>query len=239
MPAWVSNEQTRACDTDRMHIRVSDDPSVAAATWIAQRLRDGCRRRGQASLALSGGSTARPMIDALVHADLPWKHVTVWQVDERIVPDGDPARNALQLADLPCRVRRLPVTVAKLRPAAARYGAALPEHLDVVHLGLGGDGHTASWPPDRPQLVTSERRVELVDTFNGHKRMTITGSVVNAARSRVVLTTGAAKRPIVERWMMLDGSLPINAVSRVNTIVFLDGLAAPMPQLETLLAERV
>lgn len=170
---------------------------------------------------------------------LPWKQVTVWQVDERIVPDGDPARNAGQLADLPCRVRLLPVTVAKLRPAALRYGNAMPEQLDVVHLGLGDDGHTASWPPGRPKIVTSDRRVELVDTFKGYQRMTITGSVVNAARSRVVLTTGAAKRAMVERWMMLDGSLPISAVSRVNTIAFIDGLAAPMPQLETLLAERV
>jgi 6-phosphogluconolactonase/glucosamine-6-phosphate isomerase/deaminase len=108
-----------------------------------------------------------------------------------------------------------------------------------VHLGLGDDGHTASWPPDRPKIVTSDRRVELVDTFNGFKRMTITGSVVNAARSRVVLTTGAAKRPMVERWMMLDESLPISAVSRVNMVAFVDGFAAPMPQLGTLLAERV
>jgi 6-phosphogluconolactonase/glucosamine-6-phosphate isomerase/deaminase len=222
-----------------VHIRVSDDPSAAAAAWIAQRLRDACRRRGMASLAVSGGSTAPPMIEALVSEQLPWKQITVWQVDERIVPDDDPARNALQLADLPCRVRLLPVTVAKLRPAALRYGNAMPEQLDVVHLGLGDDGHTASWPPDRPKIVTSDRRVELVDTFNGYMRMTITGSVVNAARSRVVLTTGASKRPMVERWMMLDESLPIGAVSRVNTIAFVDGLAAPMPQLETLLDERV
>jgi 6-phosphogluconolactonase/glucosamine-6-phosphate isomerase/deaminase len=222
-----------------VHIRVSDEPSAAAAAWIAQRLRDACRRRGQASLALSGGSTAPPMIAALLRDDLPWKRITVWQVDERIVPDDDAARNALQLADLPCRVRPMPVTVAKLRPAAARYGTAMPDHFDVVHLGVGDDGHTASWPPDRPQIIASERRVELVDTFNGYKRMTITGSVVNAARSRVVLTTGASKRPMVERWMMLDGSLPISAVTRVNTIVFLDGFAAPLPQLESILADRV
>ena len=170
------------------------------------------------------------MISAIVASDVPWDRVGIWQVDERVAPDGHDARNAGQLgpfAALACRVHPMPVTARDLRGAARRYGAGLPERFDVVHLGIGDDGHTASWPPDRPEVRVSERPVELVDTFNGWPRMTLTRGVVNGARSRVVLTLGASKRSVVERWMLLDPSIPITAVRRSDTWVFLDGAAAP------------
>lgn len=174
------------------------------------------------------------MIDALVVADVPWASVTIFQVDERIVPDGDEARNAGQLSalgTLPCAVRLMPVTAGDLRAGARRYGRALPGRLDVVHLGLGEDGHTASWPPGRPDVPDADRPVELVSAFNGFDRMTLTRSVVNAARSRIVLTTGAAKRRMVERWLLDDRSLPVAAVRRSSTTVFLDDAAAPRTPL--------
>lgn len=213
-----------------MEIVVADDPAGLAAHRIAYRLRDAVRRRGSASLALSGGSTAPPMIEALETADVPWEHVTVFQVDERVAPDGHADRNANQLAPfdaLPCRVRPMPVTAGDLRAAARRYAATLPGRVDVVHLGLGDDGHTASWPPGRPDIADSERPVELVAEFNGRPRLTLTAAVVNSARSRVVLATGAAKRPMVERWLLRDDELPVVAVRRTATWVFLDPAAAP------------
>lgn len=210
-----------------MDIRVGPDAAERAAVWIAGRLRDAHRRRGTASLALSGGSTAPPMIAALLAQPVPWDTTTVWQVDERIAPDGDPARNAGQLADLPCRVRPMPVTATDLRRAARRYGAALPERLDVVHLGLGDDGHTASWPPGDDGPIQSDRSVELVGEFHGLPRMTLTRHVVNHARSRAVLTVGSGKRAMVERWLLGDRSLPITAVRSASTWVFLDDEAAP------------
>ena len=149
-----------------MDIRVGPEAPERAAIWIARRLRDSVRRRGTASIALSGGSTAPPMIGALVSMEVPWSDVGVWQVDERVAPDGDGARNAGQLdglAALPCRVRPMPVTAGDLRAAARRYGASLPERFDVVHLGLGDDGHTASWPPGRDDISGSLRPVELVE----------------------------------------------------------------------------
>ncbi len=179
------------------------------------------------------------MLAALSGADVPWELVTAWQVDERVVPDGHPARNAPQLAALPCRVRVMPVTAAKRRPAAARYAATLPDRFDVVHLGVGDDGHTASWPPGRPEVITSTRRVELVDEFNGYPRMTLTGPVINGARARVVLATGAGKRPMIERWLHLDRSLPITAVTWSSTVAFLDEAAAPIDELESLDLVRV
>ena len=213
-----------------MDIRVAEHAPQLAAGWIARRLRDAVRRRGAASLALSGGSTAPPMIAELVAADVPWHAVAIWQVDERVAPDGHEARNAEQLrpfARLACRVRPMPVTAHDLRAAARRYGASLPARFDVVHLGLGDDGHTASWPPAEPEIRNSDRAVELVEMFAGWPRMTLTRRVVNDARSRVVLTLGEAKRPMVTRWLLLDPALPITAVRRTDTWVFVDGAAAP------------
>ena len=178
-------------------------------------------------LALSGGSTAPPMIGALLDEDVPWETTTVWQVDERIAPDGDDRRNAGQLDVLPCRVRLMPVTDADLRRAARQYGARLPDRLDVVHLGLGDDGHTASWPPGDDTPIESARSVELVPEFHGVPRMTLTGRVVNGARARAVLTVGGSKREMVERWLRRDPALPITAVRPTSTWVFLDDAAAP------------
>lgn len=210
-----------------MDIRVGPEPEQRAATWIARRLRDATRRRGTASLALSGGSTAPPMIAALLEHDVPWSATTVWQVDERMAPDGDVARNANQLVDLPCRVRLMPVAASDARRGAMRYASALPDRFDVVHLGVGDDGHTASWPPGDDVPLRTDRDVELISEFNGFRRMTLTRRVVNRARSRAVLTVGSPKRAVVERWFLGDRSLPITAVRGASTWVFLDDAAAP------------
>ncbi len=213
-----------------MDIRVGPDPAPRTATWIARRLSDAVRRRGTASLAVSGGGTALPMIESLSELDVPWSRVEVWQVDERIAPDGHEARNAPQLRALagrPCRVNLMPVTAPDLRAAARRYAGSLPDRFDVVHLGLGTDGHTASWPPGAPTIAASRRPVELTDEFNSWRRMTLTRSVVNSARSRAVLAIGSSKQAIVERWLLGDRSIPITAVRRTNTWLFIDDGAAP------------
>jgi 6-phosphogluconolactonase/glucosamine-6-phosphate isomerase/deaminase len=210
-----------------MDLRVSDEPAVVAAKTIARRLSDAQRRRGAATLALSGGGTAPAMIEALLAERVDCEALTVWQVDERVAPDGDPDRNAMQLERLPCRVRLMPVTASDLGAAAARYARTLPERFDVVHLGVGDDGHTASWPPGNRDVLVSDRLVETVPPFNGRVRMTLTPRVVNAARARVVLATGAAKRPVIARWLGGDGSLPIATVRRTATTVVLDPAAAP------------
>ena len=202
-----------------MQIRVSGDPAGEAARWVARRARDAVRRRGSATLALSGGSTAPAMIAAL---DLPWKQVAVWQVDERIAPDGHAARNAIQLDRLACPVHRMPVTATDLRAAARHYAARLPERFDVVHLGVGDDGHTASWPPDQPAVAVSDRPVELTGEFNGWPRMTLTAGVVNAARARVVLAVGEQKRAPLHAWLTGDRTLPVHHVDRSGTWVFTD-----------------
>jgi 6-phosphogluconolactonase/glucosamine-6-phosphate isomerase/deaminase len=208
-----------------MEIHVSDDPASEAASWLARRLRDAARRRGEVTIALSGGTTAPSLFAALVEREVPWHTVGVWQVDERVAPDGDSQRNAPQLAVLPIRPRLMPVTARDLRAGARRYGASLPERFDVVHLGLGDDGHTASWPPGS-EVASSRRAVEVTAEFHGIRRMTLTARVVNAARSRVVLATGTAKADAVQGWLQRDPGLPITRVRSSGTRVFLDGDAA-------------
>jgi 6-phosphogluconolactonase/glucosamine-6-phosphate isomerase/deaminase len=204
---------------------VTDDPPADAGRWLARRLRADVGRRGSASLAVSGGSSAPPMFAELLEHDVPWERVEVWQVDERVAPDGHPARNALQLADLPCRVHSMPVTGDDLGADARRYAAGLPDRFDVVHLGLGDDGHTASWPPG-DTVVDSPLGCDVVGEFNGFRRMTLTPSVVNGARSRLVLTYGSSKAPAVQRWLLGDRSLPVARLRRTGTWVMLDPAAA-------------
>ena len=147
----------------------------------------------------------------------------------RVEPDGDPARNAglLDVLPLPRANRHLmPVTAAKLAAAAGRYAASLPERFDVVHLGVGDDGHTASWPPGDP-VIDAPGAVALSAPYQGRVRMTITPAVVNAARSRLVLVAGASKRDALAAWLRHDGSVPVDRVRRTGTLVVLDVAADP------------
>lgn len=215
-----------------MQLRIATDPAAAAslaADAIARRLRFAVLRRGEASIAFSGGSTPAMMLGDLASMSVPWQYVRVFQVDERVAPDGDPRRNRNLLDVLPIGAHQLhamPVTVRDLAAGARRYAAKLPDRFDVVHLGLGDDGHTASWPPGDP-VVHSERAVDLCGEYAGTVRMTLTPRAVNAARSRLVLAVGASKRPMVERWLAGDTSLPVQRVRRTDTVVILDAAAAP------------
>lgn len=214
-----------------MDIHVAPDPAHAAtvaAEWVARQLRNAVRRRGTAAIAVSGGSTPALMFADLAQMDVPWDAVDVWQVDERVAPDDDPARNAHLLAALPLarrRVHLMAVTARDLRAAAKRYGAGLPDRFDVVHLGMGDDGHTASWPPADP-VIDSAEPVALSGLYSGFVRMTLTPAVVNTARHRLVLTPGSAKATAMRRWLLEDQSLPIQRVRRTNTVVVIDDAAA-------------
>jgi 6-phosphogluconolactonase/glucosamine-6-phosphate isomerase/deaminase len=214
-----------------MDIRVTDDEATAAvagAEWIAAQLANAVRRRGSATIALSGGSGPIPMFHRLATLDLPWKEVTVYQVDERVAPDGDSARNANALAVLPLRhtqLKLMPVTADDLCGAARRYAASLPDRFDVVHLGLGPDGHTASWAPGDP-VIDDPAPVALCGMFNGYRRMTLTPAVVNAARHRLMHAPGVEKAAPLARWLLHDQALPVERVHRTNTLLIIDRAAA-------------
>jgi 6-phosphogluconolactonase len=207
-------------------VRVDDDPAGRAAREIIARLTEAVAQRGRAAIAVSGGSTGPKLLATLAAADLPWADIGVWQVDERVAPEGDPDRNANQLAGFPGQHVLMPVTAADLDEAADAYAAELPERFDVVHLGMGPDGHTASWPPGDP-VIDSTRAVDLSGEYQGRVRMTLTPPVVDAARTRVVLITGGEKAPAVARWLEGGGGdLPIARVPPGGTVVVLDPAAA-------------
>ncbi|MDO8390754.1 MAG: 6-phosphogluconolactonase [Actinomycetota bacterium] len=212
-------------------LRIALDAAGAAeeaAVWLAAQLRNAVRRRGAATLALSGGSTPAAMVATLVSLAVPWASVQVWQVDERVAPDGDAARNAGLLQALPVLPRQLhlmPVTAAHLDAAAARYAASLPPRFDVVHLGLGDDGHAASWPPGDP-VIDSPHDVAISGEYRGRVRMTLTPPVVNRARHRLLLVCGAAKAVPLQRWLLHDPLLPADRLRRAGTVVVADAAAA-------------
>ena len=214
-----------------MILRVCDDPEAAAraaAGAVARRLSRAVALRGSASVAFSGGRTPAAMLAHLAAMPLAWDLLDVYQVDERLAPAGHQARNVGLLDVLPVSSRHLhamPVNAADLRRAARRYAAALPERLDVVHLGLGADGHTASWPPGDP-VVDSAETVDLCAEYAGWVRMTLTPRAVNAARSRVVLAVGADKAPALEDWMSGSREVPVARVRRRGTVVVVDRAAA-------------
>jgi len=214
-----------------MDVRVAPDAASAAAEaagWVAHHLRNAVLRRGAATLAVSGGTTPAAMFAALAALDVPWDLLTVFQVDERVAPDGDPARNAALLDLLPVHgvhLRLMPVTDTDLSAAAARYAALLPDRLDIVHLGLGDDGHTASWPPG-DAVVESEDIVALSGEYRGHVRMTLTPLAVNAARHRLMLAAGPDKAVPMERWLLGDPDVPVHHVRRSDTVVVIDQAAA-------------
>lgn len=215
-----------------MSVRIDADPPRRAALTIARRLHRAVLLHGHATLALSGGSTAPGMIDELLHRQraLRWEHIEVWQVDERVAPDGHADRNANQLVDLPATVHLMPVTAADPHDAAAEYAATLPERFDVVHLGMGPDGHTASWPPADPIIdAAPDVLVAMSGEYQGRVRMSLTPAAVNAAVGRVALITGADKARAVAAWLeraATPDDVPISAVRQRNTAVVLDVAAA-------------
>jgi 6-phosphogluconolactonase/glucosamine-6-phosphate isomerase/deaminase len=214
-----------------MHIIVAADPTLAgqeAARHVGRWLRAAADHGGSASVALSGGSAPLPMFAAMAVDDLPWPRIDVYQVDERVAPDGHGDRNVEALDVLPTapgRLHPMPVTAADLAIAADRYAAELPATLDVVVLGVGDDGHTASWPPGDP-VVDAPEPVAVVGPFNGRLRMTLTPGPVNGARHRLVLVTGGSKAAVVDRWLSGGGALPVERISREDTVMVLDAAAA-------------
>jgi 6-phosphogluconolactonase len=211
---------------------LADDAAVArrAAAFIAEQARAAVRERGQVTLAVSGGRTPWAMLRALAGEDVPWAQLQLFQVDERIAPGGDAARNLtniqaslLDRVPLPAaKVHAMPVEAVDLQAAARDYAATLqrvcgtPSVLDLVHLGLGADGHTASLVPGDASLDVTDADVCLSGPYQGHRRMTLTYPVLNRARCVLWLAAGAEKRAMVARLRAGDVGIPAGRVQSGN-----------------------
>jgi 6-phosphogluconolactonase len=218
-------------------LEVVADAQAAAqrgAELIATTGRAAVEERGSFSLAMSGGRSPWAMLGILGEmAEMPWAETELFQVDERVASPGSEDRNLTHLVlglsiDHQASLRPMPVTKRDLDAAAREYESALPEHLDVVHLGLGPDGHTASLIPGDPVLDVTDRRVALTETaYQGHRRMTLTYSALAEARQIVWLVTGEEKREPLAKLLAADPSIPAGRVKNDEMTVVADQAAAP------------
>ncbi len=209
-----------------------DAASVArrGAEIVAAAAEEAVADHGRFDFAVSGGRTPWAMFADLA-GKMPWEKTTIYQVDERVAPDGDPDRNLTQLQRaLPAGgasdVRAMPVTFHDLEAAAADYAASLPEAFDLVHLGLGPDGHTASLVPGDPVLEVTDRDIALTGEYQGRRRMTLTYPALNRARRILWLVTGDDKVDALARLRAGDESIPAGRVSTAHALVVADAAAA-------------
>jgi 6-phosphogluconolactonase len=225
-------------------INVLDDDEAtarAAARLIAAESVAAMAARGKFVMAVSGGHTPWIMLRALAKEDLPWEHVHVVEVDERVAPLGHPDRNLTHLQESllehapirPEQIHAMAVESPDLEAAAGQYAATLrelagsPPSLDLVHLGIGPDGHTASLVPGDSVLDVADRDVALTGIYQGRRRMTLTYPVINRARSILWLVTGSEKMSMLARLRKGDASIPAGRIRQDQALVFADRAAVP------------
>jgi len=226
-----------------MNIEVYADADAvarAAAKLVAKEARDAFVSRGKFVMAVSGGKTPWVMLRDLAQENVPWKGVHVVQVDERVAPEGDPDRNLTHLREsllehAPLRaeqIHAMPVESANLEAACAQYARILetiagsPSVLDLVHLGLGPDGHTASLVPGDAVLDVTNADVALTGIYQNRRRMTLTYPIINRSRRVLWLATGAEKAGMLARLQAGDVSIPAGRVSRDRAVILADRAAA-------------
>ncbi len=222
-----------------MEIEVLDDADSVArrgAAVIAAAARDTVREGGRFVFAVSGGKTPWIMFRALADEDIPWDKVHLAQVDERVAPSGHPDRNLTHLqesllAHVPLRadhIHAMPVESTDLAAVTGQYAATLaqladsPPILDLVHLGLGPDGHTASLVAGDPVLDVTDSDVALTAPYQGRRRMTLTYPIINRSRQILWLITGADKAEPLSRLLAADSSIPAGRVRQDHALVLAD-----------------
>jgi len=221
---------------------LADSEAVAqkAAAIIAAEARAAVAARGRFIMAVSGGHTPWQMLRALAGEQLPWEGVHVVQVDERVAPAGHPDRNLTHLRESllahaplrPEQIYAMPVESSDLEAAAKQYVLILqkiagsPPVLDLAHLGLGPDGHTASLVPGDPVLNVTDRDVALTGAYQGRRRMTLTYPALNRSRLILWVVTGSEKVEMLARLRDGDLSIPAGRVRQDQALVLADRAAA-------------
>ena len=218
----------------------ADEVAAEAARFIAAEARAAVAARGRFVFAVSGGHTPWQMLRALAAEEIPWKNVHVVQVDERVAPAGHADRNLthlcaslLEQAPLrPEQIYALPVEEKDLEAAAASYARTLqeiagsPPVLDLAHLGLGPDGHTASLVPGDPVCDVIDADVAVTGVYQERRRMTLTYPMLNRSRRILWLVTGAEKAGMLARLYAGDVSIPAGRVRQDKALVLSDRAAA-------------
>jgi 6-phosphogluconolactonase len=217
-------------------LETADAVANRAAQVIAAAAREAIEARGRFLFAVSGGHTPWVMLRALAAAQIPWPAVRVFQVDERVAPAGDADRNLTHLKESlldhapldPEQILAMPVEAEDLDAAAAEYAQTLqrecgsPAVLDLVHLGLGPDGHTASLVPGDPVLKVRDKDVAVTGPYQGRRRITLTYPAINRARQVLWVVTGAEKVQMLQRLLHGDADIPAGRVNREKALVLAD-----------------
>lgn len=226
-----------------MEIKIlADAEAVAleAARTIAAAARTAVAARRRFIMAVSGGKTPWQMLRALANEDVPWQGIHVVQVDERIAPAGNPDRNLTHLRESllshaplpPEQIHAMPVEADDLEAAAKDYAGVLqqiagtPPVLDLAHLGLGPDGHTASLVPGDPVLQVADRDVALTGVYQNRRRMTLTYPLLNRSRRILWLATGAEKAAMLARLQAGDRTIPAGLIRSEKALLLVDRVAA-------------
>ena len=218
----------------------ADAVAQRAAAFIADAARDAVAARGKFTFAVSGGRTPWQMLHLLAALPMPWDVTHLFQVDERVAPPGDPDRNLTHIVEsllsqstvAPVNLHAMPVNAPDLAAAAASYANELatmaksPPVLDLVHLGLGPDGHTASLVPDDPVLKVTSAAVAVTAPYQGHPRMTLTFPVLDRARRVLWVVTGAEKGTMLARLLKGDRDIPAGRVNGDRAVIIADAAAA-------------
>ena len=221
-------------------LETTDAVANRAAQLIAALARKAIEARGRFLFAVSGGHTPWMMLRALAAEQLPWQAVRVFQVDERVAPAGNTDRNLTHLKEsllehaplAPEQILAMPVEAEDLDRAAAEYAQTLqrecgsPAVLDLVHLGLGPDGHTASLVPGDPVLNVADKDVAVTGPYQGRRRMTLTYPAINRARQVLWVVTGAEKAQMLQRLVHCDPGIPAGRVRCGESLVLADVAAA-------------
>jgi 6-phosphogluconolactonase len=214
---------------------LADERAAArrAAELIAAAGAEAAEARGPFELAMSGGRSPWAMLAILGELEeMPWEATELFQVDERIASPGSEDRNLTHMVlglsmDHQSALRPMPVTQRDLDAAAREYESSLPERFDLVHLGLGPDGHTASLVPGDPVLEVRDRRVAVTETaYQGHRRMTLAYPALEDARQILWLVTGAEKRDALAKLLAGDESIPAGRVRNESMTIVADEAAA-------------
>lgn len=213
-------------------LRVFDDVATlarAGAAYLAERANLVASRSEPFTFALSGGKSPWLMLDELANDDVAWNHTRVYQVDERVVADDSDLRNLHHirscLASTPAPIHAMDVDAADLDDACTRYASLLPSNFDVVHLGLGPDGHCASLVPNDPVLDVSDRLVAMSGPYQDALRMTLTYPALARANQLLWLVSGADKRDALAKLLDGDTSIPAGRVEAGASLIMAERAA--------------
>jgi 6-phosphogluconolactonase len=213
-------------------LTMPDAAAVAAraAEMIAAQASSAVADGGRFTFAVSGGHTPWAMFAELTKMEVPWTATQIFQVDERVAPDGSADRNLTHLREAlgsaAAEVVPMPVNEADLDTAAEDYARELPSSFDLIHLGLGPDGHTASLVPGDPVLNVTDHLVGVTNPYQGHRRMTLTYPGLARAIGIVWLVTGEDKRDALKKLLAGDLSIPAGRVDAKRSTIVADAAAA-------------